>query len=149
MSEISRSNENETSGISVSQEQLWTVGGASVLLIGSLGPWINAGFFSVSGSAGDGVIFAGVAVAIAVVVGFLGKGGKWAIAGAVLAVLSAVYAVSRIMEIKELNDGFIIASPGWGLFAMIIGGAAAAFGCLKSRLPPPPAEPSPESYEVF
>lgn len=68
MSERSRSNENETSGISVSQEQLLTVGGASVLLIGSLGPRINAGFFSVSGSAGDGVIFAGVAVAIAVAV---------------------------------------------------------------------------------
>lgn len=92
---------------------VWGLAPAGLLAIGSIGPWATLGALSVSGTSNgrDGIVtlvLAGIAVLV-----LLFRSWIWGvlIAG-VLALATAVY---DIVNINNMDNGFLTPSPGWGI----------------------------------
>ena len=117
----------------------WACGIAIIgMLIGAIGPWVDAGFVSAGGleDGGDGWIVLGAGI----VAGALWLGSREAptartVAMAILGVIAAVVAIIDIADI-EGRGGLVgaVASPGWGIIlsAASGGGLAAAAVVLRA-----------------
>jgi hypothetical protein len=114
--------------------------GALVVVAGSLGPWVDTIFGSVSGMAGDGKITLGAAIAagLFVVLGSSRLGGTVSV---ILTVLSAAVAgVVAVIDLDEVGSrvadtelfGTQVASTGWGLYAVAAGAAVIVIGAVFS-----------------
>lgn len=107
--------------------EIWFGVGACVLMIvGAAGPWVNAGFITVGGLNGDGLIVLGAAVA-----GFAGcafaaqqrqrsPGGAavWTLLAGLAGAATAIYDLVQIYGEKAelLGETVRIGAPGWGLW---------------------------------
>jgi hypothetical protein len=112
--------------------------GALIVVAGSLGPWVETVFGSVSGMRGDGQITLGAAIAAALFT-VLGSSRRGGIVSVVLTVLSAAVAgVVAVIDIDEVGSrvadaelfGRQVASTGWGLYAVAAGAAVIIIGAV-------------------
>jgi hypothetical protein len=101
------------------------------LVVGSIGPWVDAGFVSAGGLEGDGAITMGCAIVIGICA-VLDRGAPLAVIAGVIAALVAGYDIINI----ESQDGLrgAVASPGWGvILALVSALAAVASAIVDSR----------------
>jgi hypothetical protein len=114
--------------------------GALIVVAGSLGPWVDTIFGSVSGMRGDGKITLGAAIvaALSTLLGSSRLGGTLSVA---LTVLSAALAgVVAVIDLDEVGSrvadtelfGTQVASTGWGLYAVAAGAAVIVIGAAVS-----------------
>lgn len=116
------------------------IGGAVAAIVGSVGPWVNALFVSVSGTTGDGRITLVLAL-IALGAGWWALRGGSAGAGtlgAIAGILIAVTAGYDLIQIygttgKILGEDVQVASPGWGIWLTLVAGVAVGVGALAMR----------------
>jgi hypothetical protein len=111
------------------------LGGAALIAIGSLGPWVTSPLASASGTSGDGVftligavLIAGAALftsgrrlllALVVIVGAIG-------------IYDLVHELDKVRSVKL--EGLQIYHVGWGLYVVVIG-AVGALGGVAKRAP--------------
>ena len=136
-----------------------------LLLIGSIGPWVSAGFVSASGMDGDGVITLLCAFAIAGLTGLaLGVPGARRIAAWISVVPSVAAVGTTIYDVINIStsgdDEYFSVSVGWGLWfallaslgiivvAVLLGIASLARPTATAPAPPgwapaPPPAPAP------
>jgi len=123
----------------------WIAAGASLLLaIGSLGPWAILGVFSVSGTAGDGVL----TIILAIIAGLT----LWAFSSratsvrawivmicGVLAAAVGIYDAATIGSTEFLGETGVV-QVGWGLWmvcaaSIVVAVAAFSLARLAKRIP--------------
>lgn len=124
-------------GVAVGPWSEWTVwapfGCAVVLVLGSLGPWVDSVLITVSGMSGDGVITFVCGLLALVVLGLRrrrnarGTDRTVVILGVLLglaAAATAIYDLSQIYgaETDVFGKNIQIASPGWGVWLAALGG---------------------------
>lgn len=116
------------------------IGAATLVAIGSLGPWVSGqaafvGSFEVSGMEGDGKITLVGGLAAVVLLAFLltsSPDSSWL--GIVSAIALAICAVIGIVDWQDVSDRVasvdadtpLVARVGWGLQVVTIGGVAGA-----------------------
>jgi hypothetical protein len=114
--------------------------GALVIAAGSVGPWVDTILGSLSGTRADGQITLAAAV-LAFVCTFLmatGKGGRLSMVVALLAGVGAgITAVVDLVDIHQKVDGATLfgaqmATPGWGIYAVIVGAVLVVAGVLAA-----------------
>ncbi len=107
--------------------------GFVALAVGSVGPWVDAVFASVSGAHGDGVLTL-IAAGLGALTLLFGSAG-----GAVFAVLMGIAGLGvSIFDIVHVSDklsqatidGVQVASVGWGLYVCAAGAVLAIIGAL-------------------
>jgi hypothetical protein len=115
--------------------------GALVIAAGSIGPWVDTILGSLSGTRGDGQITLAAAV-LAFVCTFLvatGKGGRLSMVVALLAGVGAgITAIVDLVDIQQRVEGTTLfgaqmATPGWGIYAVIVGAVLVVAGVLAAR----------------
>lgn len=106
------------------------LGGAGLAIAGSLAPWVDLGFVSVSGIEGDGVISLGAAVLGGLPFAVEALGGREAGgSGAFLGIAGGIFAV-----FVTVYDLLSVGSPAWGLWIAALGSLALLIGsaiCAK------------------
>jgi hypothetical protein len=114
--------------------------GVLIVVAGSLGPWVDTVFGSVSGIRGDGRITlgAGLVAAVFTLLGSSRRGGSVSVALTVLC--AAVAGVVAVIDIAEVSSrvadaelfGKQVANTGWGLYAVAVGAAVIIVGAVAS-----------------
>lgn len=116
----------------------WGLVSAVAMAVGSIGTWVTAGPFSVSGTAGggDGWITLGIAVAIGIVVAI--RRLPWLVLpGAIVAGGIGIGDAIRFLDVSNDNEWFSV-SLGWGLVIVIVAALSlAAWSVMAVRSTPP------------
>jgi len=105
---------------SISRGRRWAIASALIIVIGSIGPWVDVGGESAGGLDKDGAVTIALALIAAAYLIFTPLP-HWA-PTAVIGALAATVAIFDIIDIEDLSGlvgGF--ASPGWGLYLTAIG----------------------------
>lgn len=112
------------------------VGGLCVagVLVGSIGPWVDAGFVSAAGTDGDGVItlVLGLIALLSVVGAARRAENQTPTVAGVFGGLAAALAIYHIVDIYSQGSSRLfgqevqIARPGWGLWLTAVAGAGLA-----------------------
>lgn len=114
--------------------------GALVVAAGSLGPWVDTVFASVSGTRGDGKYTLAAAVVAATFTLLLSSPSGGTLS-AVLALLAGLGAGAiGVIDLRNVNDkvhsatlfGHQIATVGWGLYAVIGGAVLVVLGVASN-----------------
>jgi hypothetical protein len=114
--------------------------GALVIAAGSVGPWVDTVLGSLNGTRADGQITLAAAV-LAFACTFLiatGKGGRLSMVVALLAGVGAgITAVVDLVDIQHKVEGATLfgaqmATPGWGIYAVIVGAVLVVAGVLAA-----------------
>ena len=111
----------------------WAALSLIAVAVGSLGPWVTVGPFSVNGTAGDGLVALGAAiVALVALVAPRVPAAVVAIAAAVAAGIGA-YDTAAVLAVS--GDTFLgSVMPGWGLLLVLVGGISlTAWAFLRLR----------------
>lgn len=108
--------------------------GFAVVIIGSIGPWVSNPLASAGGMTGDGKITLGAAI-IGLIAFFAGRADRTVVmliglGITALGVWEAYHIHNRIKNIVAF--GSHIDSVGWGVYAVIGGGAIACVAAAKS-----------------
>ena len=110
--------------------------GAVLMAVGSIGPWVMAfgGLLSVAGTNGDGKITLVCALIVAAATIGANAGhslGVLAVIAAVVGLGVGVYDLSHLANATSQADG--LAQTGWGLYAVVVGGAVAVVALVSAR----------------
>ena len=128
--------------------ELWfALGATAVMIIGAVGPWVDAVIVSVGGLNGDGII---VLVAGLVAAGpllyswtqrpdLLRSVAVWAIVCGLVGSATAIYDIVQIYGADTELFGARIGNPGWGIWASVAGSltlivAAASLLAMERRV---------------
>jgi hypothetical protein len=111
--------------------------GFAALAAGSLGPWVSAGFASVSGMSGDGKLTLPAAVIGAGAL-FLGGSGGGTVFSALLGLAGLGISIADLIHVSNKTSevtfaGVQIAHVGWGLYVCTGGAVLAIVGSLMHR----------------
>jgi len=126
-------------------QRVWVCIAAGLGILSALLPWVSIGLVSVSGtSGGDGLIVIGLFV-VGLITALshprgepLGRGGRTTVL--LVGLLGAGVGGWKIVQVGEASRGMFRASPGVGLYLMIVAGLAMFILGLRSVSPskPPP-----------
>jgi len=109
---------------SISRGRRLALASVLIIIIGSIGPWVDAGGQTAGGLDKDGVVTIFFALVAAVYLIFT-RLPHW-LPTAILGFIVGAIGIFDIVDIEDLNAGFTggFVSPGWGLYLTAIGGIA-------------------------
>jgi hypothetical protein len=120
--------------------------GAAVMGVGSVAPWATAlgGTIGVNGTTGDGKITLVCAIICAVATIAASNGGRSNLAlAAIAALVGGGVGLYDLLNISSLvGSTYGLAQIGWGLYAVVIGGAVALGAAFMARQERAPLEQS-------
>lgn len=118
----------------MASEGWFGIGAGVAMVVGAIGPWVDAGLITVGGLDGDGVIVLICGAIVSVAAAFAGQA-KTAGAAAVVVLLAAlaasataIYDIANVYssETEIFGQTIRVGTPGWGLWLSAVASVAAA-----------------------